>query len=356
MAAQNLSFVQKSLRRFSLASAGLLVLLSVSGCTVPENAEELAAAPEPAQEQSALVHEPTSPLLAAEPVLVESEALLGSAPLRITMVDVGQGDGLVVQFPSGKVLVVDGGPEGVSGNFAKYLSSAGISQVDTAILSHAHADHWAGLPIAIGKMPKDCAARVYDPGYNRSELVGYKAVRDAAGCRYRALGTGTSLALDPSVSVEVLSFAAVPFPKDDSAGVNNTSVVLRIKYGSFTMLFSGDAETDAEKALLTSRTVDVKATVLKVGHHGSCNATGTTLLKKAAPKWAVISAATGNTFGHPHCQTIQKLKSSGASWLRTDQNGNITIATDGNSYTVTGSKGKANGTACPKNCATPSDY
>jgi competence protein ComEC len=337
------------------SSISLLVVtgfLLGTSCAVPESAPAGADV----DSEAAPLREDTPSLLGDEPSLVDSEAALTGTPLRITMVDVGQGDGLVVQLPSGKVLVVDGGPEGVSGNFAKFLTSAGITQVDTTILSHAHSDHWAGLPIAIGRMPHDCVARVLDPGYDRSDLVGYRAVRDAAGCRYHGVGAGMSLNLDPAVAIEVLSFAAAPFPKSDSAGVNNTSVVLRIRYGSFSMLFSGDAETDAERALLGSRITDLKATVLKVGHHGSCNATGTTLLRKVAPKWAVISAATGNTFGHPHCQTIQKLKASGVSWMRTDKNGNITISTDGNSYAVTASKGKANVTSCPKDCAAPTDY
>ena len=277
--------------------------------------------------------------------------------LKLTMVEVGQGDGFFVTFPDKTAVAIDGGPD----RFAAYRDfvTATIKEgtrLQYVLLSHGHSDHYTGLTTAIDFLPKDCVARVFDPGYDRPDTPGYVSFKTAAGCRYQTLGKGMSLGLYPSVHLEVLNVASVPFPMVDGTGINNTSAVTYLRFGRFAALFTGDAQTEAERILVNERAGNLRANVLKVGHHGSCNATATSLLSAVAPQYALISAATPNDFGHPHCQTIGKLKTQGVHWLRADSNGGVTIETDGDKYTVTYARGSVDDPTCPRNCASPSDF
>jgi competence protein ComEC len=278
--------------------------------------------------------------------------------LRVHMVDVGQGDGLVITLPDGAVLAVDGGPS-ISGDFEQFLQRKKIERVDYVLLSHAHADHYLGLGAALRRLPDDCEARVFDPGFDRSSdpnATGYSYFRNTAGCRYRALAVNQTVAFDKQAAVEVVGTTAVPFPKQDGAGINNTSLIVRISYGRFRLLLTGDAQTDGEKAAVAAFPRGLAATVLKVGHHGSCNSTGDTFLGAVQPELALLSAGAGNDFGHPHCQTLTKLKARGANWLRTDVNGDIEVTTDGLRYTATPTRGIPTDEACPRSCAEPSNF
>jgi competence protein ComEC len=290
-------------------------------------------------------------------VLVPSESGLaaGAPRLTLTMVDVGQGDGMVLQLPGGAVVAIDGGPMyGGQSGYYDFLSR-NIKRVDFALLSHAHSDHYTGLSDALALMPQDCMARAFDPGFDRPDTPGYQYFRTAAGCRYRATGKGMSLSLDPQVDISVLSAATTPYPTADGWGINNTSLVTYIRFGRFAALLTGDSQTEAEKQVYAER-MTLPANVMKIGHHGSCNATGTSYLRAVAPTVALISAAAGNDFGHPHCQTLAKLKAQGTHFYRTDVNGTVTVQTDGEHFTVTASRGSADDPSCPRSCGSPSDF
>lgn len=278
--------------------------------------------------------------------------------LRVHMVDVGQGDGMVILLPDGAVLAVDGGPD-INGDYEQFLKKHGIERVDYVLLSHAHADHYLGLGAALRRLPDDCQARVFDPGFDRSadpNASGYSYFRTTAGCRYRALAVNQSVTFDKQASVEVLGSATVPFPSQNSAGINNTSLVVRIGYGRFRLLLTGDTQTEGEMAVAGAFPRGLAATVLKIGHHGSCTSTGDTFLRAIQPELALISAGAANDFKHPHCQTITKLKDRGMRWLRTDVNGDIEVATDGIRYTATSTRGAPSDEACPGACAMPTNF
>lgn len=283
--------------------------------------------------------------------------LRASKQLRATMVDVGQGDGLVVQLPGGKVLAVDGGPS--PNDYIDALRARGIRRVDYAVLSHAHSDHYTGLtPVLTSLVPADCLGRVLDPGLERTEVTGYRDFKAAAGCRYQKVGIGQTLNLDPDVEIVVLSAHAQRFGgTDDSHGINNTSVVVRLRYRRFSLLLQGDAEQPAEQDVATAMPTLLRSTVLKAGHHGSCTATGTTYLGLVAPQYLLMSLAADNTYGMPHCQTLSKLRArSGLRWARTDVNGSVTVTTDGSRYVVSLGRGSDSATACPRDCAVPLDF
>ena len=277
--------------------------------------------------------------------------------LQLTLVDVGQGDGMVLTFPDGTAAAIDGGPDRFAA-YRDYLSAAvktGL-RLQTVLLSHGHSDHYTGLTTAIDWLPKDCSARVFDPGYDRPDIPGYQSFKAAAGCRYRTLGKGMSLALYPSVNMEILAVTDTPFPMPDSAGVNNTSAITYVRFGRFALLLMGDAQTEAERSLWNERKDNLRANVLKIGHHGSCNATASSLLAAIAPDYALIGVGRPNDYNHPHCQTINKLKARGTHWLRSDSNGTITVETDGEKYAVRFAMGSQDDTRCPNSCASAPDF
>ncbi len=327
------------LRRVFRASGQFLMALGVCFCACGETATPV---------------DPFGPA-AGTAVLVEgARELLPNAPrLRLTMVDVGQGDGMVLELPGGAVVALDGGPDR-TGNYSNFVAS--LQRMDYVILSHSHSDHYTGLPSAVALLPKDCAARVYDPGYDRTDIGGYQYFKSVAGCRYSAIGAGMSLGIDADVAIAVVGADSIPYPSIDGTGINNTSLVTYVRYGNFTALFTGDEETEGEQRVFAAYKDMLRANVLKIGHHGSCNATGTSYLRAVHPDVALISAASANDFGHPHCQTLAKLRAQGTHWYRTDKNGSITVETDGQHYTVSVGRGLRDDADCPRNCAIPSDF
>lgn len=292
-------------------------------------------------------------------MFVDSPTMIDQqAALAIHMVDVGQGDGMIIKTPSGLTIALDGGPDR-SGSYADYLKMLNVTRVDYVILSHGHSDHYTGLGTAIGLLPKDCEARVFDPGFARPDIAGYQYIRDTAGCRYRSLTMNQSLLLDPKLDIQILGVTNTPYPQNDSAGINNTSAMIKLRYGKFSMLFTGDAQTESEKNLYMNFPAQLPANVLKIGHHGSCNATGTSLLKAVAPSYAIISSggpSDPSNFGHPHCQTLGKLRANGVHYYRTDQNGDILVISDGNLFSLSPGRGAPDSSACPRACAQPTDF
>lgn len=276
--------------------------------------------------------------------------------LQVTLADVGQGDGSVVRLPGGQVLVVDGGP--YADRFENILTALGITRVDYIVLSHAHIDHYGGLSAAIARLPMDCAPRFFDPGFDRQDAVTYVRTKAAAGCRYQAVRAGQTLNLDPAVETMVLAAHEQRFgSQDDSHGINNTSVVLRLRHGRFSVLFEGDAESEAERDTLQTMGANAHSTVLKLGHHGSCTSTAQTYLGAVAPQFAMMSLSATNTFGHPHCQTMAKLRAqAGLRWGRTDVNGPVTLTSDGVAYAVSLARGAESVDTCPRSCASPQDF
>ena len=341
----------KTVRSVGRLGAMLALVLGLSGC------QDTVSAPSSDSPDLSL------PVATGPALFVATEAELDAAApkLRLAMVNVGQGDGMVLKLPGGGVVAIDGGPDR-TGAYSQFLTRQGISRVDQVLLSHAHSDHYTGLSAAMALVPTDCAARVRDPGYDRPDIPGYQFFRSSAGCRYKPLALNQTVVLDPQVAVELFSASDTPYPTADGTGINNTSLVMRLRYGRFSVLFTGDAQTEAERTLVKNYAPQLKSTVLKVSHHGSCNATATSFLAAVSPDYALISngepppPGSPNDFGHPHCQTIDKLKKSGAHWLRTDLNGEIWVISDGTRYTVTVEKSTRDQAVCPRNCGNPVDF
>ena len=253
--------------------------------------------------------------------------------LTVTFLDVGQGLAVHISTPAGQHLLVDAG----GGNFAAgeqvvlpYLRAKGVSSLAAVILTHPHDDHYGGLPAVLSALPVQLflSNGEEDNAAAFSDLLAILEERDIA-CS--SVSTGYRLIID-NVEIKVLSPPAQRFSvtADD---VNNSSLVLSLSYGDFSLLLTGDAESAALNELIKKYQGRLRADVLQVPHHGSRNALSAALLRAAAARAAVISVGS-NPFGHPHAETLRLLAENKLAVYRTDLHGAITIVSDGKKWTI----------------------
>ena len=245
--------------------------------------------------------------------------------LTVTVMDVGQGDAILIEDPAGHRILVDGGP-----------SSRAISEAlgretpfwdkgfDLVVLTHPEADHLTGLVTVLERygVKRVLASPV------ESDSAEYGAWRQAIeneGAPYDEAAPGEWFDLGDGARLEVLGPPAEPVEGGDDR-LNNNSVVLRLTWGGVSFLLPGDLETAGEEALL-SEGEDLRSTVLKVPHHGSADATSASLLAAVHPDVAVISVGADNTYGQPSPQVLGRLADSQV--YRTDLNGRVKLSTDG---------------------------
>ncbi|HZO90320.1 MAG TPA: ComEC/Rec2 family competence protein [Chthonomonadaceae bacterium] len=249
--------------------------------------------------------------------------------LRITFLDVGQGDAAVIESPSGKVLVVDAG--GILENegddegrrvVVPFLRSQGIRRIDALLLTHPHADHIGGALTLLQNIPVGLLMDNGEPV--DSPLAAHiLTAAQARGVPYRPARRGQVLDFGDGVRARVLD----PTAQALQEGTNDASIVLRVEYGRTAFLLTGDAEAQEEDDLLRSGQ-PLACDVLKVAHHGSRTSSTPAFLAAAHPRLAVISVGTGNVYGHPDRQVIARLQGSGARVYRTDRRGAITCFSD----------------------------
>jgi competence protein ComEC len=254
---------------------------------------------------------------------------LGDHRLRYTSLDVGQGDGAVIETPAGHVIVVDTGgmtAEGVDHGgpiLTSYLRSEGINSIDALILSHPHADHIGG---AAALLKRFRVKRLIDDGVDETVPI-MRTIRSVAlerNVAYQKAVRGQALNFDDGVRAEVLA----PGPAVLPGGANNASVVLHVSYGKASLLFTGDAEAPEEAEMLHSRE-PLACDVLKVGHHGSRTSSSPDMIAAAHAQIAIVSVGRHNRYGHPNLDVLARLAHSGARIYRTDETGAVTCATDG---------------------------
>jgi competence protein ComEC len=256
--------------------------------------------------------------------------------LRVTFLDVGQGEATVIEGPTGTVTVIDGG--GVPGTDERlggdpgsrvvvpFLRARGISTVDWIVPTHPDDDHVQGLLAVVTRLRVRAAL---DGGFPDGDgpcrrLRAHLARQRIPVTRARR---GQRLALGGGAALEILH-PRDPFLTGTHSDPNANSIVARLTYGRITLLLTGDAEESAEADLLAAG-VPLKADVLKLGHHGSRGSTSAAFLKAVAPSVAVVSCGRNNAFGHPHRQTLERLAAQRVPLWRTDRQGAITIESDG---------------------------
>lgn len=273
--------------------------------------------------------------------------------LTISMLDIGQGDAVLIQTGAKNILIDTGddkyyedGKKGKENTqLLTELQKLKIDHIDTLVMTHAHADH-------IGKADKVIAQYgvkelVYNgiPSTSKYFINALKAAK-ANGTQQVKVKAGDVLDFGNGVSFEIVSPSQSLIDEDTAAikakkkvDINNESVVGRLTFGNFAMLFTGDAEGPVEKDMVASYGKKLKCQVLKTGHHGSKTSSTAEFLKLVQPESVVISLGVNNQYGHPHEALLNRLQKQGIKNIyRTDANGTITIVSDGSSYSITTEK------------------
>jgi beta-lactamase superfamily II metal-dependent hydrolase len=251
--------------------------------------------------------------------------------LAATMLDVGQGDATLVEFPEGSRMLIDGGgfPHGIPDPGQRVLlpllRARRVSELEVVVLSHAHADHMQGL---LAVLERHRVAELWHPAGAAPENHQYAELLRLARAQGTRLLGPAELCGNPRRFGDAVVRVVGPCPVAPGAGLNDNSLVLHVRFGARSVLFAGDAERDQEGRLLAAG-AELRADVLKTGHHGSDTSTGPDFLAAVAPRWATISAGVRNRFEHPRPSTLRALEARGVAVLRTDRSGSLTVTTDG---------------------------
>ncbi len=256
--------------------------------------------------------------------------------LEVIFLDVGQGDSELIKTPSGQKVLIDGGPDNsVIKKLGKYLSFFD-REIDLVILTHPHADHVTGLVEVLRRYQVKkvlATGMVYnEPAYLtflqeiKDKNIPFEAIKSR-----QEIGLGDQLKLElfyPSNDLTGQKLALGPGPVALGKKINNTSIVAKLIFGYNSFLFTGDIEEEVEHQLL-AESVDLKANVLKVAHHGSDSSSTEGFLKAVDPAWAVIEVGAGNRFNLPDYRIVKRLERRGARVFRTDQVGDVRLLSDG---------------------------
>ncbi len=244
--------------------------------------------------------------------------------LKVHILDVGQGDSIFIELPTNETVLIDSGEKKYSDFIVSYIKNCGYTKLNYIVATHPHADHIGGLSEIISELDFDkiymtnaiTTTSTYEKLLTTIQNKGKKISRAKAGVSI--IDTDSTL----------LEFVAPV--EDEYDNLNNYSAVLKLEYYNNSFLFTGDAEKESEEQI----TADIKADVLKVGHHGSSSSTSDEFLKKVSPDYAVISCGKNNDYGHPHTEILERLEEKNIAIFRTDLQGTIVFICDGTNIKV----------------------
>lgn len=245
--------------------------------------------------------------------------------LQVSFVDVGQGDCIYLKTTNHDMLI-DSGSYEHAGNVLRFLKNQGAgNSLDMVVATHPDADHIGGLPDILDHYR---AGFLLSPGVNKDTPTYFYLQESIIRNNIMEIhpAAGQSYALGNAL---VTIIAPVSGTYDE---INNASIVCKVTFGNTSFLFMGDAETEEENDILSSKS-DINSDVIKLGHHGSSSSSSVPFLKAVSPKDAVISCGRGNDYGHPHEEVMHTLKVMRIKTYRTDEQGTVTAISDGQNIT-----------------------
>jgi competence protein ComEC len=272
-------------------------------------------------------------------VLIAAAPLPAPSPprLRVTVLDVGQGDATLIQLPSGRAVLVDAGGLGGTARFdvgervvAPALWQLGVRRLDVLALTHGDVDHLGGAPAIVEAFrPREIWEGIPVPA--DPALSSLAALADSSRIAWRTVQAG-DLLRDGAVTLRVWH---PPPPDWERQRVrNDDSLVLEVRYGDVSVVLPGDIGAATEGALM-AQISDAPIRILKAAHHGSASSSSNTFLDALRPGAVIVSCGRGNLFGHPHPAVLARYRAAGAAIYRTDDQGAIAIETDGRTVSVT---------------------
>ena len=277
--------------------------------------------------------ESTEPSSAEEAESGNSGSNTTGEELKVHFLDVGQGDSIFIELPDNKTMLIDASEKEYADRITTYIYSCWYNSLDYVVATHPHSDHIGGMADVIGSF--SVGNVILSPATHTTKTyTNMLTAIDNSGAKVTLGTVGTEVFSDGNLSAVVIAPVT-----EDYSDLNNSSVMIMLTYGEKKFLLTGDAEEEEERTV----TADVKCDVLKVGHHGSSTSTSGAFLTAASPEYAVISCGAGNSYGHPHTETIDKLKKAGVNIYRTDLQGDIVMTCDGKNITVNVSPTAADG-------------
>ncbi|MFC2062258.1 ComEC/Rec2 family competence protein [Elusimicrobiota bacterium] len=262
----------------------------------------------------------------------------------VSFVDVGQGNCVLVQTPSGATLLYDAGgnPEWMQSTWdpglqivAPYLEKRNVEKINYAVMSHAHGDHIGGYKSILYNFKVET---FIDPGYAYGTVL-YKSLLETVKAKEITYQLGRDggesiIDLGPDITCRILSPPGGFYFAGTNSDCNNSSILLKITYKNVSFLLTGDLESRGEVYCAKKYSKELASNVLQVGHHGSYTSSTSVFLEKVQPEIAVIPVGENNTFGHPSADALSNLESVGAEIYRTDFDGNVMVFTDGKTFIV----------------------
>lgn len=273
----------------------------------------------------------------------ENTTSINNDEIRVTVLDVGQGDSIFIELTDKRCMLIDAGESEYGKAVTDYISSSGYDKIDYLVATHPHADHIGGMSRVVSSFD---IGKVYMPraAADTKTYENLLSTIDKKGLRISTAKAGVNILNEDSLKIDILAPNSA-----DYAGLNNYSAVIKITFGSVKFLFMGDAEAESENEIKA----DVSADFVKIGHHGSNTSSSEAFVRRVGAKYAAVSVAEENDYNLPVTEIINRWRNSGAQVLMTKDVGNIVARSDGNYLTVNGetvsiSDGES-GTAVSKN-------
>lgn len=246
-----------------------------------------------------------------------------TGPLKVHFLDVGQGDAIFIELPNQQTMLIDAGNAGNGTEILSYIRKAGYERLDYVVASHPHADHIGGMATVVKSMPVGTFYMPKKEATTKTFENLLSTIQDEGLSIHTAKAGVSILSLD-SLKVDIVAPVGSSY-----SDLNDYSAIIKLTYGANAFLFTGDAETASQSQI----TADIRADVLKVGHHGSDESTSEGFLRAVAPAHAVISVGKSNQYKHPTDSTLAILAEKKIATYRTDMTGTIVFTSDGKTLT-----------------------